>query len=207
MGSEPADDVEEQGWFEFYDDTITVDPSSAADRVFLAGLRARAVSHTWSCDPGDTWAYHELDDGQHLLRVGMWLDDDDDEHRAGLYTCGVEFNGTRVIGGDAYHDIPFDLDAHSAGSIEFSGTVEALVDRAAEWFEWMLSRPIERRDWLESGQLVCRRWVMADTGQGLVGQYLVKPHRRPDVVTLVRGVHQPQPPLMRWWSFLTQRGK
>jgi hypothetical protein len=73
MGSGPVDGVADPGWFEFYDDTIEVDPSSVADRAFLAGLRARAVSHAWPCDPDDTWTYHAIDDDQHLLRVGVWL--------------------------------------------------------------------------------------------------------------------------------------
>jgi hypothetical protein len=140
MGSGPVDGVAAPGWFEFYDDTIEVDPSSVADRAFLAGLRARAVSHAWPCEPDDTWTYHAIDDDQHLLRVGVWLDV--------WLTCGLEFDGTRIVGGDVYREIPFDLERlRPDAAMEHSGSVEFLVERAGEWFEWLLSRPIERREW------------------------------------------------------------
>jgi hypothetical protein len=144
MSSEPVDGVAHPGWFEFYDDTIEVDPSSAADRAFLAGLRARAVSHAWPCDPADTFAYHAIDDDQHLLRLGAWL------HK--WLTCGLEFDGTRIVGGDVYHGIPFDREGrHTDVAMEHSGSVEFLVERAGEWFEWLLSWPIERRESLVYG--------------------------------------------------------
>lgn len=186
MGSEPVDGAADSGWFEFYDDTIEFHPSSAADSAFLAGLRARAASHAWACEPSDTWTYHAVDGDRHLLRVGVWLDDD--ENRRALLTYGVEFDGTRIVGGESYHDIPFDLEGPT--ELEFSGSVEFLVERAAEWFEWLLSWPIELREWFDNGEQVYREWAVASTERKLTAQMRPKPNRPPDRITLVRGVRQ-----------------
>jgi hypothetical protein len=191
--------VADPGWFEFYDDTIEADPGSAADRAFLAGLRARAVSYAWPCEPYDTWTYHAIGDDRHLLRVGVWLDDD--ENRRSLLTYGVEFDGTRIVGGESYHEIPFDLEG--ATELEFSGSVEFLVARAAEWFEWLLSWPIELREWFDNGEQVYREWVVASTERKLTAQMRPRPNRPPDRITLVRGVREPQADhggdRKRWW--------
>src|SRR5207253_11123692 len=120
VGSEPVDGVADPGWFKFYDDTIEVDPSSEADRVFLAGLRARAVSHAWPIEPYDTFAYDAIDDHQPLLRVGVWLDDN--ENRRALLTYGVEFDGKRIVGDESYHEIPFDLAGPTEAAMEHSGS-------------------------------------------------------------------------------------
>ena len=69
-------------------------------------------------------------------------------------TCGLEFDGTRIAGGDVYHGIPFDREGlRIDAAMEHSGSVEFLVERAGEWFEWLLSWPIERREWVENGEL------------------------------------------------------
>ncbi len=126
--------MDEEPWFAYYDDTLEVDPGSAADHAFLVGLRARAISRAWSCDPEDTWAYHAIDGHRHLLRVGVWV------HT--WLTCGVQFDGTRIVGGETYHDIPFDIAVGAEAEIVCSGSIDVLVKRAGEWFEDVLSRPI-----------------------------------------------------------------
>jgi hypothetical protein len=203
MGSGPVDRVADPGWFEFYDDTIEVDPSSVAGRAFLAGLRARAVSHAWPCDPYDTWTYHAIDDDQHLLRVGVWL------HV--WLTCGLEFDGTRIVGGDVYSEIPFDLEGlHPDAAMEHSGSVEFLMERAVEWFEWLLSWPIERREWFENGELVFKESVLASTERKLTAQTRPQPARPPDRVTLVRGVRESGTDRdggRKRWGFGKRRGK
>jgi hypothetical protein len=208
MGSGPVDGVADPGWFEFYDDTIEVDPSSVADRAFLAGLRARAVSHAWACEPSDTWAYHAIDDDQHLLRVGVWL--------YTWLTCGVEFDGTSIVGDECYHEIPFDLTGPTEtaveypGPVEYSGSVEFLVERAGEWFESLLSWPIELRAWSENGGLVYQEWVLAGIERKLKAQMGPRPAHPPDRVALLRGVPEPEHDhsgRRRWWGFGKRRGK
>lgn len=203
---EPVDGAPDPEWFEFYDDTIAVDPSSAADRAFLAGLRARAVSQGWPCEPYDTWTYHAIGH-QHLLRVGVWLDDD--ENQRSLLTYGVEFDGARIVGGECYHEIPFDR--KGAAELEFSGSVEFLVARAAEWFEWLLSWPIELREWFDNGDQVYREWVVASTERKLTAQMRPQPNRPPDRITLVRGVRAPEADhggdRNRWCGFGKRRGR
>jgi hypothetical protein len=200
-----VDAAADPGWFEFYDDTIEVDPSTEADRAFLAGLRARAVANAWPCEPDDTWAYHAIDDDQHLLRVGVWLQT--------WLTCGVEFDGMRIVGGETYHEIPFDFEGPTDAAMEFTGSVEFLVERAGEWFEWLVSWPIELRMWFENGTIVSERWVLSPTERKLTGQRTFPspgphphPDRPPDQVTLVRGVRETEPEAdrggrKRWWGF------
>ncbi|QRP42805.1 hypothetical protein [Amycolatopsis sp. FDAARGOS 1241] len=207
MGSEPVDGGVDPGWFEFYDDTITIDPSTPADRDFLSGLRAGAVSHRWPCEPYDTWAYHAIDDDQHLLRVGVWVDDDEKQRR--LLTCGVEFDGTHIVGGECYHDIPFDFEGAPEKEIVYSGPVQILVQRAGEYFERVLSRPIELREWFENGEEVYREWALAHTERALTAQLKPKPDRPADRVTLVRGVRELEAGSgggrKRWWDFGKRR--
>lgn len=196
MGSEPVDAAADPWWFEFIDDTIEVHPSTEADRAFLAGLRARAAAKAWDCEPDDTWAYHEIDDGQHLLRVTVWL--------ATWLTCGVEFDGTSLVGGETYHGIPFDFEGPTDAEMEFTGSVEFLVEQAGKWFEWLLSWPIEHRLWFENGAVVSGKWVLSPVERKLTGQRTPHPDRPPDRVYLIRGVREPEAgrgSRKRWWGF------
>ena len=207
MGSEPVDAAADPGWFEFVDDTIEVDPSTEADRAFLAWLRARAVVRAWDCEPDDTWAYHETDDGQHLLRVGV---------RLGTWlTYGVEFDGTSIAAGATYDGIPFDFEGPTDAEMEFTGSVEFLAERAGEWFEWMVSWPIEHRSWRENGTVVSGNWVLSPVERKLPGQKTPHPRlaskldRPPDEVYLLRGVRESEADRggrKRWWGFGQRRG-
>lgn len=202
MGFEPVNGPAGGGWFEFYDDTITVDPSTDADRAFLSGLRARAAANAWLCDPDDTWAYHELHDGRHLLRVGIRL--------ATWLTCGVEFDGERIVGSQCYNEIPFDLAGPVEAGVEGVGSVHDLVDRAAGWFEWLLSAPIELRRWVEDGTAVVQ-WGVAGDGRSLTVERIAPPNRPPDSVETMRAVpgwrahgdDEAKP----WWRFGKRSGK
>ncbi|TVT54097.1 hypothetical protein FNH05_10905 [Amycolatopsis rhizosphaerae] len=207
MGAGPGDGILDQGWFGFYDDTVEVDPSSEADRVLLAGLRARAASRAWPCDPSDTWAYHALEDGRHLLRVGVRLDT--------WLSYGVEFDGTRIVGDECHHEIPFDLtgpmemSVEYPGPVEYAGPVEFLVERAAAWLEPLVSRPIELRMWCEDGEVRHQEWVLAGLERKLKGRPGRRPDRPPDQVTVLR---VPEPGRAhgyrrRWWDFGRRRGR
>jgi hypothetical protein len=207
VGSVPVDAAADPGWFEFIDDTIEVHPSTEADRPFLAGLRARAVAKAWDCEPNDTWAYHETDDDQHLLRVGVRL--------ATWLTCAVEFDGTSIVGGETYHDIPFDFEGPNDAETptdaetEFTGSVEFLVEQAGKWFEWLLSWPIEHRLWFEHGTVVSGKWVLSPVERKLTGQRTPHPDRPPDQVYLLRGVRESEADRggrKRWWGFGQRRG-
>lgn len=194
MGSDPVEGVGDAAWFEFYDDSITVDPSSDADRAFLAGLRARAVSQGWPVQGWDTWAYHDLDDGRHLLRVGVWV--------ANWLTFGVEFDGSGIRGDAVHHEIPFDIERPTEAAMEHTGSVEFLVQRAAEWFEWLLSWPIERGEWPTDGVLY-PTWLAANAKRQETAHQESRPMPRPEWFTRMRGVQERG--RMRWWDFLRRR--
>jgi diaminopimelate decarboxylase len=56
--------------FEDWEDAVEDEPWGEAERTFLAGLRARAATGSWPCDPTDTFSYH----GEGSLLVGVHLD-------------------------------------------------------------------------------------------------------------------------------------
>ncbi|TVT26500.1 hypothetical protein FNH05_31360 [Amycolatopsis rhizosphaerae] len=206
MGGGSVDGFVEQDWFEFYEETVEVYPTSEPGHSFLAGLRARAVARAWPIAADDTFAYQPVDD-ERLLRAGVWLDDPETQNA--VLTAVVEFDGTQIVGGLAWHEAPFDFPVAEA-EVVYSGTVEVLVDRAGEWFESVLSRPIERREWFDNGIQVAREWVLADTERPLVISGRLRLARPPDRVTLVRGVRRPEHegrPRGRWWDFGKRRGR
>jgi len=74
--------------------------------------------------------------------------------------------------------------------MEFSGSPEELALRACEWFEWLLTLPIERWEWLDDGELVFREWFFPPTGETLYHlSYSGRPcpARPRDRVVLIRG--------------------
>lgn len=176
-----GDGAELSQWFERYDDDSEV-PFSAAGVAFLAGLRARAVARRWPCHPGETASLLEYRNG--LLEVLLFLSDE--ETRRGLITFGLIFDGQRIVG-DRVHDQVFDFEEPSEAAIEFSGSLDSLVERAGEWFEWLLTWPIERREWFKRGKLLYHEWVVAHTNKKLWVNASRPPKGEPDRVVLVRG--------------------
>ena len=173
-------------WFDLDGDNGL--PSSEADVTFLAALRARAVSHRWPYDWVDTYANHTYLNGDYVLTAGMLLCDA--EKSRGLITFALFFDGKRIIGDqvhDQIHDFMYDIRGPTEAAMEFSGTLEALVARAVEWFEWLLTWPIERREWFEDGTLVYREWVLSRTNRKLWVNASYPPPRPPDRVVLVCG--------------------
>jgi hypothetical protein len=185
VGSEPvAGGVD--GWFEYWDDTVEGDPYSDAERVFLAALRARAASRNWPCDAADTFSYHDDELGGRPLRIGVWLDDPASWNA--MVAFGLVFDGKRIVGDRIDFAEPFDFWPLKAAAMEFSGPLESLVERAGEWFEWLLDWPIERREWFDRrGDLVYCEYVLANIKETLTGYNARRPIRRPHRVVLVRG--------------------
>lgn len=165
------------------------------------------MARAWDCRPHDTWAYHETDGGQHLLRVGVWL--------GTWLTCGVEFGGTSIVGGKTYDGIPFDFEGPTDAEMGFTGSVEFLAEQAGKWFEWLVSWPIEPRSWFENGTVVSGNWVLSPVEPKLPGQRELHPRlaskldRPPDQVSLVRGVRESEADRggrKRWRGFGQRRG-
>jgi hypothetical protein len=73
--------------------------------------------------------------------------------------------------------------------VEATGTPQDLAEIAAEWFERILVRPVERREWRSDGRLTYH-YVFPDTGTGLLWGGDAGPerfHRPPERIIHARG--------------------
>src|SRR2546430_8274587 len=137
-------------WFAYDDSEL-----AAPHRDFLGVVRERA-SH-WSIEPGDTAVGSpRIYDGA----LVAYLDIVDPDLRVGLRTIGVHYAGDRLAA-DLLHPL---LLAAQPGqdSMSTSGPPDRLGARAADWFDMLLARPIERHEWLRAGEVVARAWLLAD---------------------------------------------
>ena len=176
--------VIEFDWFEEDEE----DDLSQAERVFLAHLRGRASA--WPCEPQDTQLVEPVDGRPHWRAVldvcaGMELGN------LGLITVGVCFDGTSIRGSEV-HSQSFSTypdEWSRVEVVEATGPPEGLAEIAADWFERILARPVERREWWSSDGLTYD-YVFSDTGTGLVcgGVAGLERFRRPpDRVIHARG--------------------
>src|SRR5262249_32873806 len=121
-------------------------PSSAADVAFLQALRERAMTHEWDCDSEETFGFHTRNADGRILMVGLTFTDY--ELSKGLITFSLTFDGHRVFG-DQAHDQTYEFRDRTEAAFTFSGPEDQLIERSAEWFEELLTWPIERREWYE----------------------------------------------------------
>jgi len=190
VSSEPAAGGPQQ-WFEYYDDTVVGDPCSEADHAFLAGLRARAVARAWPCEAWDTFCDHDDELGKRALKVGVWLDDP--VRLKPLVAFGLVFDGDRIVGDRIDREVPWSFQGLAEAQLEFSGPVDSLVERAGEWFESLLTWPIEYREWVDlNSDMFYHEWVLANVGETLLVNASRMPARRPDRVELIRGIRDEQ---------------
>lgn len=174
----------ESDWFE----EDEVNNLSQAERVFLAHLRARAG--TWPCEPHDTQLVAPVD-GRPQWRAVLDVCAEMDRGCLGLITVGVCFEGT-VIRGSELHNQSFHTYPATRSRVEVieaTGSPAALADAAADWFERILARPMERREWW-SPEGLTYDYVFSDTGTGLVRGGAASPStllRPPDRVLRARG--------------------
>ncbi|WP_035805192.1 hypothetical protein [Kitasatospora mediocidica] len=174
----------ELDWFEEDEE----DDLSQAERAFLALLRMRA--RTWSCGPQNTELVKPAD-GCRCWRAVLDLSVEMEPRGLGLVTVGVCFDGTSIrcseVHNQSYYPRPDDQSRVEV--VEATGTPQGLAEIAAEWFERILVRPVERREWWSDGALTYD-YVFADTGTGLVLGGVAGPERfrrPPDRIIHARG--------------------
>ncbi len=172
----------EPNWFDLDGDRGL--PSSAADVAFLRALRERAMTREWDCDSEETFGFHAPHGDGLILVVGLSFTDY--ETSKALMTFALTFNGNRVFG-DRVHDQTYEFTGRTEAAFEYSGPGEQLADRAAEWFEELLTWPIERREWYEGDRQVYREWMLSRTGRKLWVNGPQSPDAAPDKVFHVRG--------------------
>lgn len=163
-------------WFEEDEE----DDLSAAQRAFLASLRQRAQS--WPCGPEATQIVAPgdgCDQWRAVLDVPSQIDS------LILITVGVCFDDANIHASEVHNQsfCPCPAGRSRVEVIEASGTPEQLAHVAADWFEHVLARPVERREWLVDGR-TAREYAFSDTGTGLSrqvalfpGAYVGPPHR------------------------------
>ncbi|WP_234545301.1 hypothetical protein [Streptomyces shenzhenensis] len=148
--------MDEIPWFEYDEDDLDV-----AQRAFVDVLAERAGS--WLVDPLDTVVLpsEHTSDGQLIV----YLDIGDPQRNQGVLTVGAHFDGSAVRGGEL-HKQDFTI-RQTASEFEAAGSPTELANRAAEWFEAVLARPLVRCEWHHAGRMYAVRYEYADTGQGL----------------------------------------
>jgi hypothetical protein len=159
--------------------------SRAEDVRLLTSLTARAVARKWACDSEETFAFHAHENGEYILKVGVGLVDY--ELSRGLVTFALVFDGKRIYG-DQVHDQTREFMKRTEAAIDFSGPLNQLVERAAEWFEWLLTWSIERREWYEGDRQIYREWVLSRTGRKLWINASQPPAGPPSRIVQVRGI-------------------
>ncbi|MER6072750.1 hypothetical protein ABT187_28680 [Streptomyces sp. NPDC001817] len=170
-------------WFEEDEE----DDLSDAQRAFLVVLRSRAG--TWPCRPEDTQLVEPEDDCPRWRAV---VDVTAQIAPLILITVGVCFDGTSIWAGevDSGGYYPRPADESRVEVIEAAGSPEDLARMAADWFERVLARPVERREWVRNGRS-SYEYAFSDTSTGLCRGGNVGPDDYrwpPDRVVHARGV-------------------
>ncbi|SEQ72369.1 hypothetical protein SAMN04487983_1007191 [Streptomyces sp. yr375] len=134
------DDAPGRPWFEVEDpEEYGEEPwdFDEAELAFLAALRARAAA--WRVPWAPSQVGRPEDDSSLLVHVCRL----DEERRLLLGEWAVHFHGTHARAGKV-RDQLFNLDeSPERGFFQASGTVEELAERCADWFESVLSRPLD----------------------------------------------------------------
>jgi hypothetical protein len=183
----------DEEWFATDDE----DELDEVQQAVVSVLRARACAAPWPIDPTDacltlpgwvSYPYELTPEENSYGRLVAYTDIVDVEQNCILITVGAHFDGSSVRG-DELHNQLFTLpDKPTSLALAAVGSSEEIADRTADWFETLLRRPIVRHEWLRSGGIYARRWLFADTGQGLVeGRVRTGELGAPDRVVHVRG--------------------
>ncbi|MFB8118153.1 hypothetical protein ACFC51_19930 [Streptomyces sp. NPDC055962] len=150
--------MDEIPWFEYEEDALDV-----AQRAFVDVLAERAGS--WLVDPLDTVVLPSAQafDGQLIA----YLDIGDPRRNYGVLTVGVHFDGSVIRGGKFHNQDLTVQQATSEFTFDAVGCPAELGNKAAEWFEGVLARPLVRYEWHHKGRMYAVRYEYADTGRGL----------------------------------------
>ena len=160
---------------------------TASDRAFLRRLRLAATD--WPHDPAVSWAWQVFGDPPLVAAVTLT----DHDSRVSLGDFGVHVFTPGIVRGDQLHNQTYALpDRPTNLAVEASGTPEQVVACCVEWFDDILSKPVDRYEWWHRGEIYARRWLFAGTGQGLVQSYVARRRERagglgaPDKIIRVR---------------------
>jgi hypothetical protein len=111
------------------------------------------------------------DHGDDTLVAGLSFTDLAAEPRLGLVEFGVHYRSGRINGGRLHNQLYSLSDQTPSLSLTATGTVDALAERTAEWFEAVLARPVVLYVWLHDGYAYAARYAFADTSETLAQSY------------------------------------
>ncbi|MDX3233161.1 hypothetical protein [Streptomyces sp. ME19-01-6] len=150
--------MDEIPWFEYDQDDLDV-----AQRAFVDVLAERAGS--WLVDPLNTVVLPTAYTSNGQLIV--YLDIDDPQRNRVVLTVGAHFDGSAIRGGELHNQDFTVQQSTSEFTFEAAGSPSVLANRAAEWLEVVLARPLVRCEWHHQGRIYAVRYEYADTGRGL----------------------------------------
>jgi hypothetical protein len=132
---------------------------SGEQRVFLAALRERASS--WSCSPSDT----QIVEPGNCASWQVVVDVNAPFDNQGLITVGVCFDNASIRASEVHNQTycPVAANRSRVEAFETTGDPLHLAEAAADWFERILARPVERREWMRDGRAY-REYAFADDG-------------------------------------------
>lgn len=151
------------------------DDMTARERAFAAALSG-ATARLVCPDVGDFLIPAEYGDhGDDTLVAGLSFTDPAAEPRLGLMEFGVHYRRGRIRGrvsGGRLHNQLYSLsDQTPSLTLTATGSVNALAERTAEWFEAVLARPVVLYVWLHDGYAYAARYALADTSETLAQCY------------------------------------
>jgi hypothetical protein len=104
-----------------------------------------------------------------------------------VLTVGAYLNGDRLTG-DVLHNQLYTLSARrSPLALQAQGDAVTLGHLASDWIEKLLVRAITREEWVRSGAVYARRWVLAGFGPIVEGGEQTRSLGPPDRAIAVRG--------------------
>lgn len=147
------------GWFD-----AEADELSPAQLQFLQLVQDRVSS--WGRDPLCSIAFEPAPPFPFLR---LCLDLVDRRRKVSILTVGAYFLGDRVKYGQMHNQEYCLADSSVVGLGELEGSLDRLAKGTVDWFEYVIGLSYVYREWRDkSGPRFCE-WIIADTGEALVG--------------------------------------
>ncbi len=154
--------VPENPWFEI-DGPVGELEIDEAELAFAA--RLRALAGCWDVPFASSWVGRPEDDSALLAVVTLGTS------QLSLADFGVHITGSTMRGDRLHNQLYFLPEWPTSFSMEVTGSPEELAERAAEWFETILRKPVVRYEWEHNGQIYAELYLFADTREGMVQRY------------------------------------
>ncbi|WP_432181924.1 hypothetical protein [Streptomyces sp. NBC_00063] len=152
----------ENPWFEI-DDPVGELEIDEAELAFAA--RLRALAGCWDVPFASSWVGRPEDDSSLLAVVTLAAS------QLSLADFGVHITGSTMRGDRLHDQLSFLPERPTSFSMEVTGSPAELAERAAEWFETILRKPVVRYEWEHNGQIYAELYLFADTREGMAQRY------------------------------------